>query len=109
MYKNNKGFTLIEMLIVLTIISVLIILIVPSLSNSSKDINQKGCEALVSVVQAQVYLYQLQEGVLPTDLAELVKHDYINSDQTSCSNNNKLLYDSVKGKVSFSKAVLSSD
>ncbi|MBD1222742.1 prepilin-type N-terminal cleavage/methylation domain-containing protein [Virgibacillus halodenitrificans] len=49
MLKNNRGFTLIEMLIVLMIISVLIILIVPNLSGKSKQVHDKGCEALVNV------------------------------------------------------------
>src|SRR5699024_11489782 len=54
MFKNNRGFTLIEMLIVLMIISVLIMLIVPNLSGKTKEVNDKGCDALVSVVQTQV-------------------------------------------------------
>lgn len=92
LYKNNKGFTLIEMLIVLMIISVLIILIVPTLSNSSKDINDKGCRALVSVVQAQINLFQLEEEKLPANLSELVSKKYITDEQKKCSNNAELNY-----------------
>lgn len=92
MYKNKKGFTLIEMLIVLMIISVLIILIVPTLSNSSKDINKKGCDALVSVVQAQVNLFQLEKGKLPTNLSALVSEKYIKDEQKKCSNGTELNY-----------------
>lgn len=101
MYTNKKGFTLIEMLIVLMIISVLIILIVPTLSHSSKDINDKGCVALVSVVQSQVNLYQLDKGKLPTDLSTLVTEKYINEEQKKCSNGIELIYS--KGIVSLPK------
>src|SRR5699024_4249055 len=68
MLKNNKGFTLIEMLIVLMIISVLIILSVPNLGGKSKEVNDKGCDALVSVVQAQVDAYYLDNGNYPLSL-----------------------------------------
>nr|WP_100011180.1 competence type IV pilus major pilin ComGC [Lentibacillus sediminis] len=85
MFKNNRGFTLIEMLIVLMIISVLIILIVPNLGDKSADVNDTGCEALAKMVESQVALYQLEEGSLPDDLNDLVDQ-YITEDQTSCSN-----------------------
>ena len=93
MYKNEKAFTLIEMLIVLLIISVLIILIVPTLSNSSKEINKKGCTALVIVVQAQANLYELEKEVAPTSLEDLITDQYIKEEQTKCSNGTELKYE----------------
>lgn len=89
MFKNEKAFTLIEMLIVMMIISVLIILIVPNLSGRSKDVNEKGCEALVTVVQAQVEAFQLEKGKRPTSLDELVPA-FISNDQKSCKNGSAL-------------------
>src|SRR5699024_7781847 len=91
MLKNEKAFTLIEMLIVLFIISVLIILIVPNLNKSSKDIDEQGCEALVAVAQAQVNLYYLEKRVYPTDLEELVDDGYLTDKQTQCSNGEALI------------------
>lgn len=92
MFKNNKGFTLIEMLIVLMIISVLIILFVPNLGDRSAGVHGTGCEALVNVVQTQVELYELEEGSPPTDIDDLVG-DYIKNDQTECSNGEVLTID----------------
>ncbi|HLR66446.1 competence type IV pilus major pilin ComGC [Virgibacillus alimentarius] len=97
MLKNNKGFTLIEMLIVLMIISVLIILIVPNLGGKSKEVNDKGCDALVSVVQAQVDAYYLDNGNYPLSLDVLKSANYITEDQTTCPNKKKLGY--ADGKV----------
>lgn len=96
MLKSEKGFTLIEMLIVLMIISVLIILILPNLGERSKEVNEKGCDALVAVVQAQVDAYYLEEGKLPTSLDSLVP-DYITNDQTKCKESDLTL---SNGKVS---------
>lgn len=86
MFKNQKGFTLIEMLIVLMIISVLIILIVPNLGKKAKEVNEKGCHALVSVVQAQADAYTLEIGNAPDSLAALVSDGYITEEQKTCPN-----------------------
>lgn len=93
MLNNNKGFTLIEMLIVLMIISVLIILIVPNLSGRSADVNEQGCEALVSLVQTQVDAFYIEKHKYPNDLDELVTEGYIKSEQKTCSNNQSITLD----------------
>ncbi|MFC3039054.1 competence type IV pilus major pilin ComGC [Virgibacillus xinjiangensis] len=105
MLKSNKGFTLIEMLIVLTIISVLIILIVPNLSTRSESVHDTGCEALVSVVESQVALYHLENGDYPETLAALAADDYITEDQTTCSNGQDLNYTNTDGSVSVPTAI----
>lgn len=90
MFKNNRGFTLIEMLIVLMIISVLIILIVPNLGDKSADVNDTGCEALTKIVESQAALYELEKGSFPT-LSDLTSDGYITEEQTSCSNGELVL------------------
>jgi len=98
MIKQKNGFTLIEMLIVLAIISVLIILIVPNLTGKTSEVNKKGCDALVQVVQTQVNAYHLDHGHYPSDLSTLVD-DYITGDQLTCPNGEELDYED--GKVSI--------
>src|SRR5699024_10595393 len=83
-FKNQKGFTLIEMLIVLMIISVLIILIVPNLAEKREDVDDKGCDALVSVVQAQAESYRLDEENYPSSISDLVEEGYIEDKQKTC-------------------------
>ncbi|GGK03237.1 competence protein ComGC [Lentibacillus kapialis] len=89
MFKNERGFTLIEMLIVLMIISVLIILIVPNLGKKSEEVHDKGCEALVSVVQAQADAYLIDTGAYPASIDTLVG-EYIESEQTTCPDDRTL-------------------
>ncbi|MGM8214105.1 competence type IV pilus major pilin ComGC [Bacillaceae bacterium W0354] len=80
MYKNNSGFTLIEMLIVLLVISVLLLITIPNVTKHNSVINDKGCEAYIEVVQAQVELYKLDhQGKEPTSLSQLVD-EYIPRD-----------------------------
>ena len=72
MKKKQKyaGFTLLEMLIVLLIISVLILLFVP----------KKGNEAIVKIVESQIELYTLEKNKTPS-LNELVNEGYITKEQ----------------------------
>jgi len=44
--KNEKGFTLVEMLIVLAVISVLVLLVLPNAISILTAANEQGCEAL---------------------------------------------------------------
>ncbi|CAD2075960.1 competence type IV pilus major pilin ComGC [Phocicoccus pinnipedialis] len=87
--KKEDGFTLIEMLLVLLVISVLIILIIPNIAAQSKNVQETGCSAQVKVVQGQIEAYTLNEGVAPTSIAQLVP-DYLNSNQTTCSNGDSI-------------------
>ena len=50
-FKNDKGFTLIEMLIVLFVISILMIITIPNITKNQSAIKSKGCEAFVKMVQ----------------------------------------------------------
>ncbi|ETT82260.1 ComG operon protein 3 [Viridibacillus arenosi FSL R5-213] len=49
--KQQKGFTLIEMLIVLFIITVLILIAIPNVTKHFSTVDDKGCKAYVSMVQ----------------------------------------------------------
>ena len=56
-----KGFTLVEMLVVLLIISVLLLLFVPNLTKQKDAVNDKGKAAVVKVVESQAELYSLDK------------------------------------------------
>ena len=52
MLRNEKGFTLVEMLIVLAVISILVLLVVPNAISILGTANEQGCEALNSSSEA---------------------------------------------------------
>ena len=60
MKLTQKGFTLIEMLIVMVIISILIIAIMPNASDTLTTANATGCEALSKTIEAQALTHKLQ-------------------------------------------------
>ncbi len=57
--KSSDGFTLIEMILVLFVISVLLILVIPNVVQQKDKIDKQGAEALTTVVETQVELYLL--------------------------------------------------
>lgn len=51
--KNQKGFTLIEMLLVVVIIGTLIVLVFPKANEVLKQTNETSCEAYQKSIDAQ--------------------------------------------------------
>lgn len=74
--KEESGFTLIEMMIVLLIISVLILIAIPNVTKHSKSIDEKGCSAYVAMVQGQVEAFKMDEKKIPT-ISELATEGYL--------------------------------
>ncbi|MFZ7945383.1 MULTISPECIES: competence type IV pilus major pilin ComGC [Bacillaceae] len=97
MLKNEKGFTLIEMMIVMLVISVLLIVTIPNVAKHNSNINNKGCDAYVKMVQAQVQAYKMDKNKVPT-LAELKSEGYINQEAAGCPNGKDVMID-TEGNV----------
>lgn len=77
---DYSGFTLLEMLVVLLIISVLILLFVPNLSKHKEGVDKKGNEAISKIVETQLDLYTMEKNQTPT-VEQLLKEQYITQDQ----------------------------
>ncbi|MGM0900062.1 MAG: competence type IV pilus major pilin ComGC [Bacillota bacterium] len=88
--KNQKGFTLIEMMIVLMVISVLLIITVPNITQHNTTINTKGCDAFVKMVEGQVQAFNIDKKRLPSSIEELVSTGYLKSGETSCSDGRQI-------------------
>lgn len=86
---QEEGFTLIEMLLVLLVISVLIILIIPNIAAQSRNVQDTGCDAQVKMVQSQIEAYTLNEGAPPSSIDALVP-TYLSTDQVSCQNGDSI-------------------
>lgn len=69
--KKKEGFTLVEMLIVLVIVSVLSLLIIPNITDTKNKIDDEGAYALARVIEVQANLYRIEKGEEPT--LELLK------------------------------------
>ncbi|WP_099220970.1 competence type IV pilus major pilin ComGC [Listeria costaricensis] len=96
-WRDDSGFTLVEMLMVLLVVSVLLLLTIPNIVSQSESINDKGCEAFVTLVEGQTQAYQLEYQKIPT-MNDLLSAGYLSEDQKSCPNGKKVEIDS-SGKV----------
>lgn len=50
----KNGFTVLEMILVLTVVSVIILVTVPNITQKKEVINNVGCKALLEVVNGQI-------------------------------------------------------
>ena len=80
----KKGFTVLEMIIVLTVISLIVLVTLPNITQKRKTINNVGCNALVEVVNSQILMYELNEGEVPGSVWDLVADGYLKESQCTC-------------------------
>lgn len=87
----KKGFNLLEMIIVVSVLSILFLLTVPNIQKVIGIVDRKGCDALVKVVDSAILQYKLDFDEYPTDVDDLVQAGLIDESQTTCSNNQIIL------------------
>lgn len=76
---NNKGFTLLEMLMVVFIIATLLILTIPNITKHKTEVEATTCDAYQDMIETQVVAYEMIEGSTPS-VGDLVSGGYIDSD-----------------------------
>lgn len=98
--KNEKGFTLIEMMVVMLIISVLLIITIPNITKHNSNINDKGCEAYVKMIQSQVQAYEVEHHAYPASVDDLVADKYLNDTTPTCPDGKTTVKIGADGAVS---------
>jgi general secretion pathway protein G len=58
--QNRKGFTLIEILIVVIILGILAAIVIPQFTNASKEAKQSALVTMVQSMRSQIALFKLQ-------------------------------------------------
>ena len=86
----KNGFTILEMIIVLTIVALLFLLTIPNIQQKKDVIENKGCEALVEVVNAQILLYEIDHLESPENIEQLISGGYIKATQKQCPNGKEI-------------------
>lgn len=91
MKKKRKGFTLLEMSIVLFIISLLILIIIPNLAKQRQNASKVHQRAMVNVIQTQADLYENETGHSPTSIQQLYRSHYLTISQVKSAKKNQIV------------------
>lgn len=86
----KKGFTLLEMIFVLSVISLVFMLTIPNIQKSLNILHSKGCDAQLKIIDAAILQYELEFQTVPYSIDELVNESYITDDQTKCQDNRSI-------------------
>lgn len=79
--QAERGFTLIEMTLVLFIISALLLLFIPNLTGRQETASETGSDAIETVLQSQVELYKMDKGKAPTSFNDMQTEKYLTPQQ----------------------------
>jgi prepilin-type N-terminal cleavage/methylation domain-containing protein len=85
MIKNNKAFSLVEILIVVAIIALLAGIAIPNLLRAKLTSNQSTAQATLKAVANALETYAIANGIYPSDTTSLIgaAPPYLNKDYFS--------------------------
>lgn len=86
----KKGFTLLEMIFVLSVISIIFLLTIPNIQKVLEVAYNKGCDAQVKLVDAAILEYQLKNDTLPSTIDDLIADELITERQTECADHRQI-------------------
>ena len=69
MFREKKGFTLVELLIVVLILAALAAIAVPRIGSSAANARRRACETNIDIINSQTELYTANTGTAPANLA----------------------------------------
>jgi general secretion pathway protein G len=73
MKRNSRGFTLVEILIVVIILGILAAIVIPQFTNASNDARNNSVASTLQTLRGQIELYKIQHGdTLPATGAALM-------------------------------------
>ncbi len=77
--KSRKGFTLVELMVVVAIIGILVVIAIPVYKNSLETAKKNACLANLRTINGAIQLYKYEKGNDPASVAALVP-DYLASE-----------------------------
>jgi general secretion pathway protein G len=66
--KSRRGFTLVEILIVVIILGILAAIVIPQFTNASQNARESSLQSTLQTLRSQIQLYKLQHGDVLPDL-----------------------------------------
>lgn len=77
--RQKKGFTLVELFIVMTIIGILAMILIPSFTGFDVGARVAATQSNLNILRTAVVVYRSKEGVYPTSLLDLTNNTYLDA------------------------------
>jgi prepilin-type N-terminal cleavage/methylation domain-containing protein len=98
--RARKGFTLVELLVVVLILSALAFIAVPRISQSATNAKINACNTNVDLLNSQIELYHAQTGGWPEELADVTgNNDYFPDGAPVCPFGTAYVYSDTTHRV----------
>ncbi len=110
--QNRKGFTLVELLIVLAIIGILVLVAVPRFAQTTEASKVRSLQANVRTIASAAGLYMADKnGTEPTTIQDLVDSNYLNDNLNDKPKDATyaLANGTVTGQITLKKAITLAD
>lgn len=87
----RKGFTLLEMIVVIMIVALLMLITIPNIQKVVGIVQNRGCESQVKLVDAAILQYMVETDEIPTSIDDLIGLDLLSDNQRKCQNNKNII------------------
>lgn len=98
--RTNKGFTLVELVIVLVILGILALIVIPNIGGFQDTAEQRACVSSQRTIESAAAAYYAENNSWPT-LEQLQQANLIES--TNCPGSGTLSIDTATGSVTCSE------
>lgn len=107
--KDQRGFTLLEILIVMAIVGVLATIAIPRFNNSLVLANTAKVQSDLRVLNSAILLYQSEKGRYPTNLTTDLQSYVMDIDHLQPPKGECLLRDGTKENITATAYTLAAD
>jgi prepilin-type N-terminal cleavage/methylation domain-containing protein len=98
--RREKGFTLVELLVVVLILGALAAIAIPRISQSAETAKINACKTNVDLINSQIELYYANTGEWPEDLDAVVDNNaYFPDGAPECPFGTDYIYNETKHRV----------
>ena len=82
----KKGFTLLEMIVVVLIVAILLLLTIPNVARVIEIVQDTGCDGQLKIIETAMIEYRLINGTMPTSITNLIDEGLLLPEQAVCQN-----------------------